>query len=183
MIVTVRWTGWLSYIFATLPEIKAVKQGHPTTVFCKMSVRRGKYSQEFFSTWGRLKIFRWPFHSCIIFEAYICGIFPTIFWGLILRISPPKLGYFSYKKGNLKFSDSKMWWREESKNSHFRNTLNCIWNFRENNTGFRKDLSSPSIFLWRHLKCISQLRSKITLDSLKSVLNVFRRSPSFGAPG
>ena len=138
MIVTVRWTGGLSYIFATLPEIKAVKQRHQATVFCKMSVRRGKYSQEFFIPWGGLNIFRWPFHSFTIFEAYICGIFPTIFWSLILHISTPKLGYFSYKKGNLKFSDSKMWWREESKNSHFRNTLNCIWNFRENNTGFRK---------------------------------------------
>ena len=50
MIVTVRWTGGLSYVFATLPEIKAVKQRHQATVFCKMSVRRGKYSQEFFIT-------------------------------------------------------------------------------------------------------------------------------------
>ena len=37
-------------------------QGHPTTVFCKISVRRNKF-------W--LKIFRWPFHSCTIFEAHL----------------------------------------------------------------------------------------------------------------
>ena len=40
--------------------------------------------------------------------------FTTIFWSLIFHMSLPRLGYFSYKKGNLKFSHSKMWWKEES---------------------------------------------------------------------
>ena len=40
--------------------------------------------------------------------------FATIFLSLIFH-----LGYFSYKKGNLKFSDSKMWWREESEKFAF----------------------------------------------------------------
>ena len=83
-------------------------QGHPTTTFCKISVRRSKYCLEFSITWGRLRISRWPFHSWTIFE------FPTIFWRLIFHISLPRLGYFPYSNGNVKFSESKMWWREES---------------------------------------------------------------------
>ena len=48
-----------------------VNQEHPTTVFCKISVRRRKYCLEFSIAWGRLKIVRWPFHSCTSFEAYL----------------------------------------------------------------------------------------------------------------
>ena len=44
-------------------------QEHPTTVFCKISVWRSKFCLEFSFTW--LKIFRWPFHSCKIFEAHL----------------------------------------------------------------------------------------------------------------
>ena len=43
---------------------------------------------------------------------------PTIFLSFFFfffHISLPKLGYFSYKKENQKFLDSKMWWREEFK--------------------------------------------------------------------
>ena len=47
------------------------KQGHPRTVFCKISVRGIKYCLEVLVTWGRLKMFRWPFHSCLILEAYL----------------------------------------------------------------------------------------------------------------
>ena len=36
--------------------------------------------------------------------------------------------------------------------------------------------------LLRHLECISRYISKGTLDSLKSVFNVFRRNLSLGAP-
>ena len=36
------------------------------------------------------------------------------FWSFIFHISLPRLGYFSYKKGNQKFSDSKIRRREES---------------------------------------------------------------------
>ena len=46
-----------------------ISQGHPTTVFCKKSVRRSKNCLEFSIAWGRLKISRWLFHSCTIFEA------------------------------------------------------------------------------------------------------------------
>ena len=46
-------------------------QGHPTTVFSEISVRRSKNCLEFSIAWGRLKISRWLFHSCTIFEAYL----------------------------------------------------------------------------------------------------------------
>ena len=45
--------------------------GYPTTVFCKISVRRRKYCLEFSIAWGRLKISWWSFHSCKIFEAHL----------------------------------------------------------------------------------------------------------------
>ena len=45
-----------------------------------------------------------------------------------------KLGYFSHKKGNLKFSDSKMWWREESENVSTSQYAKLHLNFQENNT-------------------------------------------------
>ena len=50
-------------------------QGHPTTVFCKISVRRSKNCLEFSITRGRLTISRWPFHSCTIFKVYLSLIF------------------------------------------------------------------------------------------------------------
>ena len=58
------------------------REGHPTTVFCKTSVQRNKYCLEFYITWGRLKISRWPFHSLPIFPS-LSYKFPTIFWSLI----------------------------------------------------------------------------------------------------
>ena len=43
----------------------------PTTVFLKISVRRNKNYLESSIAGGRLKISRWPFHSCAIFEAFL----------------------------------------------------------------------------------------------------------------
>ena len=48
-----------------------LRQGHRTTVFCKISVRRSKNCLQFSITWGRLKISWWPFHSCTVFVAYL----------------------------------------------------------------------------------------------------------------
>ena len=48
-----------------------LEQGHPTTVFCKISVLKSKYYLEFSITWGWLEISRWLFHSCTIFKAYL----------------------------------------------------------------------------------------------------------------
>ena len=67
---------------------KVKAQGHPTTVFCKISVRRSKYCLKFYITWRGLKISRWPFQSGTIFNAYWPNKFPTIFWGLIFHIWP-----------------------------------------------------------------------------------------------
>ena len=43
-------------------------QGQPMTVFCKISVPRSKNYLESSIAWGRLKISRWPFHSCSILK-------------------------------------------------------------------------------------------------------------------
>ena len=48
-----------------------ILQEHPTTVFCKIPVRRSKNSRKVSIAWGRLNISRWPFHSRTIFEALI----------------------------------------------------------------------------------------------------------------
>ena len=42
---------------------------HPTSVFCKIFVRKSKYSLEFYITWEWLKISRWSFYSCKILDA------------------------------------------------------------------------------------------------------------------
>ena len=43
-------------------------QRHPTTVFCKISVRRSKYCLQFSIAWIRLITSRCAFHSDTIFE-------------------------------------------------------------------------------------------------------------------
>ena len=60
---------WRSKTWAAWSKKARISQGHPTTVFCKICVRRSKYYIEFSITWGRLKSSRWPFHLCRIFEA------------------------------------------------------------------------------------------------------------------
>ena len=59
---TVEQTAWQALV---------PRQGHPTTVFCKISVRRNKFWLEFSSTWGWLKISRRPLQSCTIFVAQL----------------------------------------------------------------------------------------------------------------
>ena len=45
--------------------------GHPTTVFCKISVLRSKYCLQFSISWEQLKNSKWPFRLCTIFEPYL----------------------------------------------------------------------------------------------------------------
>ena len=45
--------------------------GRSRTFFCTISVRRSKYCLKFSIDWGQLQIFRWPFHSCTVFETYL----------------------------------------------------------------------------------------------------------------
>ena len=61
------WSLWKK----CLVTITAFKQGHPTTVFRKISVQRSKYWLKLSITRGRLKTSRWPFHSFTVFEAYL----------------------------------------------------------------------------------------------------------------
>ena len=67
------WEQWSESPFPLLLKgIEERYQRQPTTVFCKISVRRSKYCLELSITWGRLKICTWwQFHSCTIFEAYL----------------------------------------------------------------------------------------------------------------
>ena len=73
-------------------------QGHPTTGFCKISVRRSKCCLEFSIAWGRFKIYRWLFHSCTIFEAYLFPTINSLHFTAQVRL-------FFVQKRNLKFSD------------------------------------------------------------------------------
>ena len=52
-------------------------QGHPMTVFLKISVRRSRWCLKF-SALGRLKIFKWQFHSCVFNFGSLSNKFPTI---------------------------------------------------------------------------------------------------------
>ena len=77
-----------------LSEYSVAPEGHPTTVFCKTFLGRSRYCLEIFITWERLKISRWQFCSCTIFDADQINSLPTFFWRLIFQISLPRLGYF-----------------------------------------------------------------------------------------
>ena len=82
----------IPYIFAS-----DITQGHLTTVLCKISVRRNKYCQEFSITRWRLKMSRWPFHSCTIFEAYLINSlrFPEV---QVLHFTSPVRLFFVEKR-------------------------------------------------------------------------------------
>ena len=70
-------------------------QGHPMTVFRKICVRRSRWCLKFYAL-GRLKIFKWQFHSCTINFGSLSNKFSTIcLISLIFHISLPRLGFFS----------------------------------------------------------------------------------------
>ena len=81
--------------------------GAPNEGFCKISVRRSTNCPEFPT----------PFHSCTIFEAYLINSLRFSehgfnVWHFTPR--PRQIKLFFAEKENLKFSDSKMRWKEES---------------------------------------------------------------------
>ena len=85
--------GWQSDVFVCLFVCLFV-QGHPTTVFCEISVRRSKYCLEFSFAWGRLVNFQmnFPFKDNL---QSLSNKFPTIFWSLIFHNLRPWLHCFS----------------------------------------------------------------------------------------
>ena len=86
-----------SWFHATVTGFCSGHQGHPMTVFHKMSVRRGRWRCLGFSiSWEQLKISRWPFHSGNFWS--LSNKCRTIFLSLIFHISLPRLGYFSAGK-------------------------------------------------------------------------------------
>ena len=97
-----------------------IRQGHPMTVFCKISVRRSKYCLEFSVTWGRLKVCRWPLRSWIsiypfmVFEACLIW-FPMIFSSLIFSFHFPSWEIFRRKKEAKHFQIQKSGWERNLK--------------------------------------------------------------------
>ena len=85
--------GWQSDVFVCLFVCLFV-QGHPTTVFCEISVRRSKYCLEFSFAWGRLVNFQMNVAFKYNFQS-LSNKFPTIFWSLIFHNLRPWLHCFS----------------------------------------------------------------------------------------
>ena len=85
--------GWQSDVFVCLFVCLFV-QGHPTTVFCEISVRRSKYCLEFSFAWGRLVNFQMNVPFKYNFQS-LSNKFPTIFWSLIFHNLRPWLHCFS----------------------------------------------------------------------------------------
>ena len=166
-------------------------QGHPTTVFCKISVWRSKYFLEFTIIWERLKVSRWAFHLGTIFRS-LSETFPTNFWSLIFLQFTPYVRLIFLGKRSLKFRIQKIinWWRGIRRILSFVKRSITTKNFPENNTEalviskglkFPKDDRTDTNFVVT-LRIDLQRSSKSTLDSLKSVFYVFRRKPSLGVP-
>ena len=86
---------------------RCLLQGHPTTVFCKISVRRSKICPGFSMSLGRLKIFWWPFHSRTIFEAYLINF---LRFSEVQCFTFHSLGKLIFRRRKPKISDSKMQW-------------------------------------------------------------------------
>ena len=102
-----------------------LNQGHPTTVCCKISVRRNKYCLEFSIAWERFKNSRWLFHSCAIFEAYvIISQRFSEFWFLTFHC--PGKAIFRVKRKPDIFECKNVMETGIRKNSPFRNTLSSI---------------------------------------------------------
>ena len=108
------------------------KQGHPTTVFSKISVRTSKYCLEFSIAQTWLKISGWAFHSGTIFEAYLRT--PYDFLKFNFSHFTPHVRLIFVEKRNQNFRIQKYDGVRNKKNSHFRKTFNCILTFRKNNT-------------------------------------------------
>ena len=116
------------------------------------------------------------------FEAYLINSL-RFSEPLIFHISLPRLRYFSDKKRIApKILDSKMW-REESENFSLSKIFGKIilkllqfrrLKFSQDDRKDTKAIAPLRMHLWESLS--------LTLESLKSVFNVFRRKPSLGAP-
>ena len=90
----------------------------------KLSVQKSKYCLRFSITWGLLKISRWPFHSCTVFEAYLINSL----WISDVQFShfTSQVRLFVIEKRKPKIFGLKNRGERNQKMSHFRNTSNCI---------------------------------------------------------
>ena len=91
-------------------------------------------AKNFLKTWGRLKLSRWPFHSCtIFFEAYTTNSLRFSEEWIFHIFSPPRLGYFVWKRKPKIFGFKKLMKR-----------------------GIRKILSFLKLYVKLHLKCLGK---------------------------
>ena len=109
------WTGKLIYMgHSYLSQENNLIQGRPKAVFCKITLRRSKECLQFsIPQEGRLRISRWPFHSYKIFVAHLINPLQFFLKFNFVHFTP-RIKLFFTEKGNLKFSDSKMRWKDES---------------------------------------------------------------------
>ena len=98
-------------------------QGHPTTVFCEISVWRSKYCLEFFNYLRVAKNF-WMNVPLMYNFWSLSNKFIMIFWSLIFTFHL-LVRLFFMEKRKTKISDSKCDGERNQKMSHFCNTLNC----------------------------------------------------------
>ena len=107
---------------------------------------------------------RWSFHSCTIFETYLINSLQFSEVKFSHVTSQVRLFFLEKRKPKI-FGLKKCNGERNQKMSHFRDTSNCISNFRENNTqdnAISKRLNASSSgmteqiqTLYRHLECIS----------------------------
>ena len=83
--------------FQRPPVRNFVRGTQRRTVFCKISVRRGRCCLEFSVSWGRLKISRWRSIRRTIFEAYLIN-FLQFSKVLFFHLTPQVRLFFAEKK-------------------------------------------------------------------------------------
>ena len=88
--ITIHW-------IAQLVSQILIRQGHPTTVFCKISFSEEQILPNIFFCLRTGKNFEMIVPFMYNFRSF-SNKFPTIFRSLIFNILPPRLQYFSQKK-------------------------------------------------------------------------------------
>ena len=107
--------SWTSIKWPPIKQPSSIKRPviRGTQRICKISVRGSRCCLEFTIAWGRLKISRWLTSIHVHFSKLIY-LFPYDFLKFNSLHFIAQVRLFFVQKGNLKFSDSKMWWTEES---------------------------------------------------------------------
>ena len=178
--ITIFLWGWNSWdvhqvliIFFVYMKMKK-KQGHPTTVSSKMFVRRAKYCLKFSITWGRLKICRWSFHSCTIFEAYqiySLRLSEVQFFKLHSPLNVMERGIGKILTFVICYNGCKVFGKIILKPLQFRNDSNSPWMTEQIQIlQHRLECISRDLkVLWKPKKCFNLFGRKLSWLPLKKV--------------